>query len=285
MNVLSLFDGVSCGRVALERAGIHVDNYYASEIDKYAIQIAKKNYPDTVELGDVNNWKNWNLPKIDLLIGGSPCTNLSFAGNGKGLEGIESKLFYKFVEILKYYKPKYFLLENVKMKKEWENIITKELGVPAVLINSKIFSAQSRERLYWTNIPLMNLPEDKEILLKDILDNDTEPVILHNLYGGFKEKKVRIFTEKSPTIRTAKGGGHIPSVAKKGFSKEFFEGKAYKDFKHLGCIRKLTPVECEKLQNLPTDYTKGISDSRRYMAIGNGWTVDVVAYIFSSVKE
>jgi len=362
INVLSLFDGISCGMLALERAGIKVDNYFASEIDKYAIQISKKNYPDIIQLGDINNWQEWQLPKIDLIIGGSPCTNLSVAGNGEGLEGSESRLFYTFSAILKAYKPKYFLLENVRMKKEWQDIMTEEMGVEPVLINSSLVSAQNRERLYWANFPIYQ-PEDKGILLRDIVLEDAEPVILHNLYGGFKEKSVRVFENKSPTIRTAKGGGHIPSVVKVGniyksggqngnvysidgksptvlagvgktgrgigscnapkvvdleelvhsekaieymnrqvadgrnhwdfahFSDvrnpkssavvaNFFKGVPYNVFKDWDCIRKLHPVECERLQTLPDNYTEGISNTQRYKCIGNGWTVDVVAHIF-----
>lgn len=324
MNVLSLFDGISCGRIALDRAGISVDKYYASEIDKNAIKISKNNYPDIIQLGDVTYWEAWDLPKIDLLIGGSPCTNLSFAGNGEGLEGEESSLFYYFVDILKSVKPKYFLLENVKMKKEWSDIISKELGVEPILINSSLVSAQSRQRLYWTNIPNVTQPIDKHIYLKDIVMDDVEPVVLHNLYGGFNERSVRVFENKSPTLRTPKGGGHIPSFVKKDLihsekaieymnrktkdgrnhwdfghysdiSKEksaivtanFFKGVPYNVFKDWDCIRKFHPVECERLQTLPDGYThtEGVSNTNRYKAIGNGWTVDVIVHIFKGLNN
>jgi len=165
MNVLSLFDGMSCGQIALGRADIKVDNYYASEIDKYAIQVTQKNYPNTVQLGDVTKINAKDLPKIDLLIGGSPCQSFSRSGNGTGFDG-KSKLFFEFARILEETKPKYFLLENVSMKKEWENVITEILGVEPVMIDSKYFSAQKRQRLYWTNIKFNKNIVDKNIKIE-----------------------------------------------------------------------------------------------------------------------
>ena len=192
MNVLSLFDGISCGQVALNRAGIKYDNYFASEVDKYAIKVTQHNYPNTIQLGDIKEITSSNLPTIDILFGGSPCQNLSFAGNMKGMatkdnyeittldeylrlknDGFEfqgqSYLFWEYVRILKEVKPKYFLLENVKMLKKWENMISDVLGVKPIEINSALVSAQNRRRLYWTNIPNVTQPEDKKIILKDIL--------------------------------------------------------------------------------------------------------------------
>ena len=153
MNVLSLFDGMSCGQIALNRSGIKYDNYFASEIDKWAIQVTQKNYPNTIQLGDVTKIKGSDLPKIDLVMGGSPCQGFSLAGKKLNFEDPRSKLFFEFVRIIKELKPTYFLLENVKMKKEWRDIITNELGCHPILINSSVVSAQNRERLYWTNIP------------------------------------------------------------------------------------------------------------------------------------
>lgn len=318
MNVLSLFDGMSCGQVALERAGIQVDNYFASEIDKYAIQITQKNYPDTVQLGDVQTMK---IPKnIDLLIGGSPCQGFSFAGKQLNFIDPRSRLFFDFVRVLEEVKPKYFLLENVMMKKEYQDIITKYLGVEPIEINSALVSAQNRKRLYWTNIPNIAQPEDKGIYLKDIVLDDVFPVALHNLYGGFKEKSVRVFEGKSPTLRTAAGGGHIPSFVKEklihsekaieymnrevkggrnhwdfahhsdirndksaAVVANFFKGVPYNVFKDWDCVRKFHPVECERLQTLPDNYTEGVSDTQRYKMIGNGWTVDVIAHIFRAM--
>ena len=182
MNVLSLFDGMSCGQIALDQLGIPVKNYFAAEIDKYAIQIARKNYPDMIHLGDVKNIKTIDTDlmdefdfghKIDLLIGGSPCQGFSFGGKGLNFDDPRSKLFFEFDRLLKALKPKYFLLENVKMKKESEQVITDYLGVEPVEINSNLVSAQNRKRLYWTNIPMDGLPEDKGIMLKDILEEET----------------------------------------------------------------------------------------------------------------
>jgi DNA-cytosine methyltransferase len=171
MNVLSLFDGMSCGRIALERCGFKIDKYYASEIDKYAIQVAKANYPDTVHLGDVTQVSGCEIPdRIDLLIGGSPCQGFSFAGRQLNFADPRSKLFFEYVRLLKELKPKYFLLENVMMKQEYQDVITEQLGVKPIKINSNLVSAQNRKRLYWTNIPVSGLPEDKGVYLKDILE-------------------------------------------------------------------------------------------------------------------
>lgn len=172
MNILSLFDGISCGRIALERAGIKVDKYYASEIDRHAIKVSEANYPAIIRLGDVTKWREWDLPEIDLLIAGSPCQGFSLSGKQLNFEDIRSKLFFEFVDILKHYKPKYFLLENVGMKKEYENVISDILGVKPIKINSNLVSAQNRKRLYWTNIPNVVQPEDKKIILADILDSN-----------------------------------------------------------------------------------------------------------------
>src|SRR5574344_2950107 len=167
MNVLSLFDGISCGQLALQKAGIRVDKYFASEIDKYAIKVTQENFPDTVQLGDVTQWRTWELPKIDLLIGGSPCQGFSFAGKQLNFSDPRSKLFFEYVKVLQKTKPKYFLLENVKMKQECQDVISRYLGVEPIEINSSLVSAQNRKRLYWTNIPNVTQPEDKCILLLD----------------------------------------------------------------------------------------------------------------------
>ena len=159
MNVLSLFDGMSCGQIALDQLGIKVDNYYAAEIDKYAIQVAKANYPNTVHLGDVRDVSGLGLPQIDLLIGGSPCQGFSFAGKQLNFDDPRSQLFFEYVRLLDVLKPKYFLLENVKMKKESEQVITDMLGVEPIEINSNLVSAQNRRRLYWTNIPNVTVPD------------------------------------------------------------------------------------------------------------------------------
>lgn len=322
MNVLSLFDGMSCGRLALERAGIKVGNYFASEVDKYAIKIAKKNYPDTVQLGDVKEVRASDLPSINLLIGGSPCQGFSYAGKRLNFDDERSKLFFEFVRLLSELEPKFFLLENVKMKQEYQDVISEYLGVQPIMINSSLVSAQNRQRLYWTNIPLKNLPEDKGMFLKDVVLSDALPVALHNIYGGFKEKSVRVFENKSPTVRTSSGGGHIPHFVKEqllhsdkaleymnrgvkggrthwdfkhhsdiGREKSsavvanFFKGVPYNVFKDWDCIRKFHPVECERLQTVPDNYTEGVSNTQRYKMIGNGWTVDVIAHIFGGLMN
>lgn len=227
INVLSLFDGISCGRVALERAGIPVNKYYACEIDKYAIQISHKNYPDIIQLGSVTDidWTDDKFKDIDLILAGSPCQGFSRAGAGLNFSDPRSQLFFDFVEALEIIKPKYFLLENVKMKQEWSDIISSYVGCEPVEINSALVSAQNRRRLYWSNLPVTQ-PEDKGIYLKDIVLEDALPVAIHNIYGGFSEDTVRVFTDKSPTIRTPSGGGNIPSfVLDKALPMTFTESR------------------------------------------------------------
>lgn len=168
MNVLSLFDGMSCGQIALNRAGLAYDVYYASEIDKHAIKVTQHNYPNTVQLGDVTKITTDNAPKIELLIGGSPCQGFSFAGSELNFNDPRSKLFFEYVRLLRELKPKWFLLENVVMKQEYQDVITKYLGVQPMMINSSLVSAQNRKRLYWTNIPF-SLPEDIGVMLSDVV--------------------------------------------------------------------------------------------------------------------
>lgn len=304
MNVLSLFDGMACGRIALERAGIHVDKYFASEIDKYAMQIAKKNYPDIIHVGDVQDVmypETFDGHKIDLIMGGSPCQGFSFAGQRLNFDDPRSKLFFEYARLVKECKPKYFLLENVRMKQESQDVITEMLGVEPVVINSNLVSAQNRHRLYWTNIPFDGQPEDKGIMLKDILLDDAEEPMLSNIYGGFKEKKPRVHYDKSVTIRTAAGGGHIPSVAfvdrdkshcldanyhKGGNLKSYFKKNRRQlvfSGNYKNNFRKLHPIECERLQTVPDGYTEGVSNTQRYKMLGNGWTVDVIAHIFQGL--
>ena len=178
MNVLSLFDGMSCGRLALDRLGIEVDQYYAAEIDKYAIQVTQKNWPETIQLGDVTQIKGKDLPKIDLILAGSPCQGFSFAGKQLAFDDPRSALFFEFVRILKECNPKYFLLENVKMKKEFLDIITQQVGAEPILINSALVSAQNRQRYYWTNIPGVEQPENRGIVLRDILETNPDSYTL-----------------------------------------------------------------------------------------------------------
>lgn len=326
MKVLSLFDGMSCGRIALERAGFEVEEYYASEIDKYAVQVSKDNYPDIIHIGDVTqvSYKDGVLhtqfgsyqTDIDMVIGGSPCQSFSVAGNGTGFEG-KSGLFYEWVRILREVNPKYFLLENVCMKKEWEDVITQEVGVSPIMINSALVSAQNRKRLYWTNIEGITQPKDKGITLPDILECNV--VHLKQLARGFNKGSIDRVVEKSPTVSTScwqhnnffkcinnhetnntitkddkaycltatyssavawnsaerKQRSMVVIGKNEAEGANIYNGNEY---------RKLTPIECERLQTLPDNYTEGVSNSQRYKMIGNGWTVDVIAHIFSFMR-
>ena len=282
MNILSLFDGISCGIVALERANIKIDNYYASEIDKYAIQISKKNYPNIIQLGDINNWKLWNLPNIDLIIGGSPCQGFSNAGLGLNFNDPRSKLFFNFVDILKYYKPKYFLLENVKMKKEWQDIISEFVEADPIEINSALVSGQDRKRLYWTNIKNIIYPHDRSILPIDILEKEVnKEYYINNMWKTWWNKNKEFSIKKKYSIYCNLAQKAISLLARQysNYNGNFvFEGI---DENGNDIIRKLTPIECERLQTLPDNYTAGISNTQRYKCLGNGWTVDVIAHIFS----
>jgi site-specific DNA-cytosine methylase len=269
LNVLSLFDGMACGRLALDRAGIEVNNYYASEIDPYAIKIAQKNFSDIIQIGDVKNVNIKDLKHITLLIGGSPCQGFSFAGKGLNFEDPRSALFFEYVKILKQLNPKYFLLENVQMKKEYEDIISGYLGVKPIVINSALVSAQNRVRLYWTNIPGIKQPEDKGVLLKDIIENgyvdrDKSYCIDANYYKGgslknYLEKKRRQLVFRQSELR----------LMVKLTSEEY---------------RMLTPIECERLQTLPDGYTEGVSNTQRYKMLGNGWTCNVITHILQNIN-
>lgn len=423
INVLSLFDGMSCGQQALERAGIEVDNYFASEIDKYAMQVTMANYPNTKQLGSVVNVNGYDLPKIDLLIGGSPCQSFSFAGKRKGMatkceteiltldhylelksDGYEfegqSYLFWEFMRLLNECKPKYFLLENVEMGEKWEKVLNKAIGVNGIHINSSLVSAQNRKRIYWTNIgmepgglfgdlvSIIKKPKDKGILLKDVLENEvddkyflSEKLLNHfnnkSSYSNFKfdfkptdgEKKGACLTasmgkmpitqdyikidrqgnvknnqDKASSLSVGghshgnhsdmdlivhnmmpksgdpkKGGtGHLTrkdgktycldtgntnAVEILGGDYRYDEGFRWRDNNKSGTlpargrsegndfsgqalakinntIRRLTPLECERLQTVADNYTNHVSDSQRYKMLGNGWTVDVIAHIF-----
>lgn len=374
MKILSLFDGISCARVAIERAGIKIEKYYASEIDKYAIQIAQKNYPDTIQVGSITELKGEDFKDIDLIIGGSPCQDLSIAGKRKGLCGERSGLFYEYVRILNEVKPKYFVLENVNsMPKEAKQMITEELGVESIMINAALVSAQNRKRLFWVGKLVgdkyeqvkMELPEDEGILLKDILEEEVDEkyyvsekhtqaminsrkskklnipkldgkcgTIIASYYkipndGNYIEvnKSIRIghlnkggqgdriYSEegKSVSLKALGGGGGaktgLYAVSQRG--RNIVDGKR-KDIKgskteqriEIGGkdkahtitsvqkdsmvmknerIRKLTPIECERLQGLPDNYTEGVSNTQRYKALGNGFNVEVIKHIIQNL--
>ena len=280
ITVLSLFDGISCGRVALDRASIKVDKYIASEIDKDAIKVSSSNWPSIIHSGCVTKLNSKNLPKIDMIIGGSPCQGFSVSGNQLALNDSRSKLFLDYVRLLNECKPKYFLLENVKMKIEFVDLISKYLGVKPIEINSSLVSAQNRVRLYWTNIPGVTQPIDKKILLKDIIDNNGPYEYVHE--DCYKNGKIRgTFWQYDCSNR-----GH----ESQGYRAYFLNSK-------IGClnhsapsmskimtdsgVRKTTRLEHERLQNIPDGYTSSVALNKAKSLLGNGWTVDIISHIFS----
>lgn len=325
LNVLSLFDGMSCARIALDRAGIGVNRYFAAETDKHAIKVAQANYPDTIQLGDVRDimWpESFELIKINLLIGGSPCQGFSFAGKQLNFDDPRSALFWEYVRLLKETRPRYFLLENVKMNKRSQEVISEALGVDPVPINSSLVSAQNRQRLYWTNIPF-NMPTDLGVTLRDILEdkpkeftvmsdkftrrnkdskylvsvekekaaslsameyvkngrqgdyikccNQTgKPILAGYANINAYESRRRVYSPdgKAPTLLTASGGYSEPKISASETT-----------------WRKLTPIECERLQTVPDNYTAHVSNTQRYKMLGNGFTVDVIAQILRGILE
>jgi DNA (cytosine-5)-methyltransferase 3A len=274
MNILSLFDGISCGQIALNKAGIKYDNYYASEINKYSIQVTSKNYPDTIQLGNVSEINVNELPNIDLLIGGSPCQSFSNMGDNTGFEG-KSKLFWEFVRILNEVKPKYFLLENVVMKKEWQDVISEAVGVKPIKINSALLSHQRRNRLYWTNIPGITQPNDLDLDFRDIIEQNVHPK--YNLTKRAVER-----------VREKQGYDLVAKKAKCLFATYYKNNSNSREgqiVEQNGVLRRLTPNECEILQTVPLNYTDCLSDTQRYKTLGDGWTVDVIAHIFERLKE
>jgi DNA-cytosine methyltransferase len=314
INILSLFDGHSTGRLVCQRAGIEVDKYFASEIDENAIQISKNNFDDIIRLGDITKIDKeiiMKLPKIDLLIGGSPCQGFSRNGACLNFEDDRSKLFFEYVRILniirEYNNPKVqFLLENVEMKKEWRDVISDYLKCEYTLINSKLVSAQNRPRLYWTST-YIEPPEDKQIKLLDIIENvDTSNYIE---YKGLKidpnisEKAYSLIDVVNSEVRInqATKQGYIVAENGDGVNLQFptsktRRGRVIKEKSNtLDCscdicvyydeiIRKFTITELERLQTLPDGYTKGLNDKARIKAIGNGWTADAVVDILKQYK-
>ena len=316
MRVLSLFDGVSCARVALNRAGVPITSYFASEIDKNAIFVAQKNHPDTIQLGSVVGLVP---PECDLLIGGSPCVDLSIAKkNRKGLDGEHSGLFWEWVRVWKEAKPKWWVLENVaSMPKKDRDIITATLGVEPVMFNASLVSAQSRKRLFWTNIKF-ELPEDRGILLKDILEPAVDAkYVYHGKIGKGQGSRVYDPIGKSVTLGANGGGGGAKTglykVGREIGRRLNAEGtradadttltyhrrietreddkcgtltSVQKDNLVVSdVIRKLTPIECERLQGLPDNYTEGVAMTQRYRCCGNAFNVDVVAHILRHINQ
>lgn len=300
MRVLSLFDGICCGHLALERAGIKIDSYDAYEIEPNAIKATQANFPDVVHHGDVTKEDFTKYKgKIDLLIGGSPCTQLSVAGNGQGLKGAQSKLFYDYARALEEAQPKYFLLENVIMKKEWEDIITNILGVEPIEINSSLVSAQNRRRLYWTNIPNVTLPKDKNITLADILEDIEFPNpaairgrrlnkativgrrLDENGHRQDYDKTIPITQCLEVRASNTDKSNCLTTVDKDNVLTPLPVGRYPDAFKNGLPFRYYTTKEMCRLQTVPDDFLNMIPDSAARKALGNGWTVDVIAHIFS----
>jgi DNA-cytosine methyltransferase len=285
MKVLSLFDGISCGQIALHKNNIKIENYYASEIDKNAIKVTQCNFPSTIQLGDITQIDFDNYKHIDLLIGGSPCQSLSIiqSKTREGLDG-KSKLFYEFIRALKTINPKWWLFENVaSMNTESKNTMSDLFGCKPILIDSADFSAQTRQRLYWTNIPY-KVPETKNnLLLKDILENNVDEKYYYtcgydflgwdknicatlNINGHDIIKRVQNPNSKCNTLTACNGGNHQKKV--------LINNR----------VRKLTPIEYERLQCLPDNYTSCVADTHRYTSIGNGWTVDVICQLLKCLE-
>lgn len=300
INVLSLFDGMSCGQIALQKAGKKVDTYFASEIKDDGIKVTQHNYPNTIQLGSVIDLKGNDLPKIDLLIGGSPCQNLSIAmakQHRKGLEGDKSSLFYEYYRLLNETNPKYFLLENVGgMDKKDREIITELLGVEPIKINSKLVSGQLRNRLYWTNIPDIKQPQDKKINLNDILvdgwsdrekarcllESDSRPPVnplkmFHRYYStGFTTlifKSKQHYEDCVTHYDTHFKGLSAKEIDETGITSDVYNG-----------VRYLHQSELEKLQTVPEGYTKILTRNQAAGLLVDGWTVDVIAHILSHIK-
>lgn len=273
--VLSVFDGMSCGQLALQRAGIEYKEYFASEIDKHAIAVTQHNFPNTKQLGSITELKTENLPIIDLFIGGSPCQSFSSFGNGKGFDG-KSGLFWEYVRVLNELKLKNpnikFMLENVNMKKEWCDIISNELGVEPIAFNSNLVSAQNRDRLYWTNINFI-VPGDKNILFNDILENLPFREIPKCFYKNWGDK-----------MRIDKGLNWVENKKANCLTTKNCHTNQYLLNEDKSLCRLLTANEFEKLQTVPLNYTNIVSNTERFKMLGNGWTVDVISHIFNGLR-
>lgn len=293
MNVLSLFDGISCGQIALNKANIQYENYYSSEIDKQAIKVTQHNFPNTIQLGDVTNIKAVDLPQIDLLMGGSPCQGFSFAGKQLNFDDPRSKLFFEFVRLRDECNPKYWLLENVVMKQEYQDTITKYLGVEPIKINSSLVSAQNRVRLYWTNIPNIIQPEDKCITLSDILENNEPKLNKATIIGrrinerGKREdynKNVPITQCLEVRATNMEKSNCLTTVAKDNVLTPLPIGRHLDAFNRKLPFRYYTVKECCRLQTVQDDYFDCISSEHQVRKmLGNGWTVDVIVHIFGGI--
>lgn len=302
IKVISLFDGMSCGQIALERLGFK-PQYFASEVDKYAIQVTQKNYPNTVQMGDVRNIHGGLFGDVGLVIAGSPCQGFSNAGKGLNFKDPRSALFFEFVRILRQAKPKYFLLENVRMKKEWQNIISLYLGVEPIRINSNLLSAQNRDRFYWTNIPFEGDLTDRGITWGNI--RECSNCKNEHLYYSDKAIKwiQRHGLRKNKTLKIHKNDEKMQMVEAshfKNYSSQRFFGivdrpiintssilpvcKTLPVLKTNEALRYVSPVECERLQTVPDNYTDNVSNTQRYKMLGNGMTVDVIVELLRGMK-
>lgn len=282
MHVLSLFDGISCGHAALDACGIKDVIYYASEIDPYAIAVTQKNYPDTIQLGSVTDVHASDLPKIDLMIGGSPCQGFSNAGKRKNFDDPRSRLFWEYVRILKETKPKYFLLENVCMKKEWRDAISDALGVQPIMIDAALVSPAVRRRLYWTNIPNIQQPADKGITFGDIREHGVPDGTIY--YSDKAWNWIHNHEKRTgKQLRIIQDGDKMQML-------EASMGKKYSSQRFFGIedeygVRYITVTEAERCMGLPDGYTAACSNTQRYKQLGNGWCVPVIAYLFSHLPE
>ena len=290
MNILSLFDGMSCGQLALTRAGIPITTYYASEIDKHAISVTQHNFPKTIQLGDVTKVTCENLPKIDILIGGSPCTGFSSVGKKLNFDDPQSKLFFEYVRIMEEVKPKYFFLENVRMAKKHQNVISEILRVEPVFINSEVVSAHNRPRLYWTNIPFQGLPENKNILLNDILEhpgfeNQIDPKISPCVRNILVQEKDHLLTATGKNVYTKTKFFSNPAI---GIEKSCCMRSSAPTMNPIvrdqwNNLRLPSRIERERLQTVPDNYTSIVSNNQAARMLGNGWTVDVIAWFFGFI--
>ena len=302
MNVLSLFDGMSCGRIALERVGIQVDNYYSSEIKPYAIKVANKNYPQDEQnrLGDITKIVDCLLPPIDLLIGGSPCQDFSGANKERlGTDGIKSKLFFEYVRLLKETTPKYFLLENVRMKKEHQDFVSSIIGCEPIVINSELVAPHLRHRLYWTNIPFTEMPKDKGLKLNDFLidgycPRDKARTLLESDSRPLKDPIKMVHRDLNKGFNTVifKDKKHYEDI--KIHFDLYFKGKTAKEIDALSKdmdlslydgVRYMMNREREACQTVPVGYTDSLTQNEAACILGDGWTVDVIAHILKGINH
>lgn len=274
---------MSCGQLALRKAGIIYENYYASEIEKQPISITMDNFPDTIQIGNVLNVKGEDLPEIDLLIAGSPCQGFSKSGNGLNFEHHGSKLYFEFLRLLKETKPKYFLLENVKMDKWCQDVITKDLGVNPVLINSARVTAQNRKRLYWTNIPFSIDIPNKNLYLKDIINIEAERTWIDSNWIR-NSRRTTNYLQFDPNNTGHSGQAHRAYFLNKKIG--CLHTKSGTDHKVLigDKVGRLTRNEGEQLQTVPLNYTKAVPEIKAINIMGNGWTVDIITHILLGLK-